>query len=379
MAENEDGQERSEEPTGKRISESREKGNVPRSRELGTLLLLIVSAAIFLMLGPMMMEALLQVIRDSFIIPRSHIFDPRQLAVHLTGTLLASLMIFIPLFGALVVTAFIAGILLGGWNFSTQAMAPKFSKLNPITGFGRLFSSQGLIELAKSMAKFIIIATAAYLLLKGQMDDFLGLGREPLTQAIAHMADLLLWAFLLVSATLILLAVVDVPFQLWNYHNQLKMTKQEVKEEYKQSEGSGEVKAQQRRMQRELSQRRMMEAVPEADVIITNPTHYAVALKYEGETMRAPVLVAKGSDLIAQTIRELGEKHGVAILSAPPLARALYHSTEIDQPIPEGLYKAVAQVLAYIFHLKQGGKADDRAKAKALADLPIPEPLRRDQ
>ncbi|QEP43179.1 flagellar biosynthesis protein FlhB [Ectothiorhodospiraceae bacterium BW-2] len=377
MAENEDGQEKSEEPSGKRIEQAREKGQVAQSKELGTFLLLIVAGLFFLFAGPAMMRSFLQLIGEGFVIPRQHVFDTEQLTIYLTTAIFESLLIFTPLFLFLIVAAIISGIVMSGWNFSMQALQPKLEKLDPIKGITRLFSWQGLVELGKSLAKFILISSAAFLILKVQVGEFLGLGHEPLLQGLEHTAWLLLWSFLLLSAVLVLIAIIDVPFQLWNHKRQLKMTLQEVKDEHKQTEGSPEVKAQIRRAQMEMTQRRMMAAVPEADVVITNPTHYAVALKYDGGSMNAPIVVAKGSDLIAATIRRLADESGVAIVSAPPLARALYHSTEIDQPIPEGLYKAVAQVLAYIFHLKEGGEREP--EEKVLDDLPIPTKLRRDE
>ena len=266
---------------------------------------------------------------------------------------------------------------LGGWSFSAQAMAFKFEKLDPVKGMGRVFSWKGLIELFKRLAKFVLVSVATIILLRSQIDSFLGVGLEPLKQGLAHTGQLLTWAFLLVSMVLILVVIVDVPFQLWDHQRQLKMTRQEVREENKQTEGSPEVKARIRRTQMEFAQRRMLDEVPKADVVITNPEHYAVALRYEQNKMDAPIVVAKGADHIAQRIKEIALENTVPILSAPPLARALYRSTELNKVIPSGLYRAVAQVLAYIYQLQQG-PIYDRDADVSLNDLPIPDDLRWD-
>ena len=263
---------------------------------------------------------------------------------------------------------------LGGWSFSLKAVSFKWEKLDPIKGLGRVFALKGLMELSKVLAKFALIAGISAGILWSLIDELLGLGSEPVATAIIHVAKLCGWSFLACSSGLIIIALIDAPFQLWQHNKQLKMTKQEIKDENKETDGRPEVKGRIRALQQELSQRRMMEAVPTADVIITNPTHYAVALSYDQFNMKAPVVVAKGADLIAANIRAVAEQHNVAIVSAPPLARALYASTEIDQEIPGGLYVAVATILTYVYQLKttytSGGIAPD-----VPGDLPIPDEL----
>lgn len=377
MAESSDGQEKSELPSDKRVREAREKGQVARSKELGTVLVLIMAAAMFLIIGEEMLGQFLQLLSGLLSPSREMAFDTTLLLKYFLDTVEATLWIFAPFFAAMVVAAIVSGIVMSGWNFSAQAMAFKFEKMNPIKGIGRIFSIQGLVELLKAMAKFLLVAVVAVLLLGSQVDQFLGLGQEPLDQGLAHLGSMLSWTFLWVSSVLIIVAAVDVPFQLWNHQKELKMTKQEVKEEGKQSEGNPEVKGRQRQIQREMAMQRMMESVPDADVVITNPTHYAVALKYETSGMSAPTVVASGIELIAAQIRNLAEENHVAIVEAPPLARALYYSTEIGDAIPEGLFKAVAQVLAYIFNLRDNGGYPESNK-DPFADLPIPEELQRD-
>ena len=265
-----------------------------------------------------------------------------------------------PLFLLLVVVALLAPLSIGGWAFSFEAMAPKLSKLDPIKGLARLFSAKSLVELLKAMAKFLLVTAVAIAVIWMQMADFISLGSQSLEPGLAHAGNLLAMSFLYVSVALILIAAVDVPFQIWDHNKQMRMTMQEVRDEMKDTEGKPEVRSRIRQLQREVAQRRMMEAVPKADVIVTNPTHFAVALKYDPKKMRAPVVLAKGADLIALNIRKIAEENHIARIEAAPLARALYHSTEIGQAIPQGLYLAVAQLLAYVFQLrtvqKNGGK-----------------------
>ena len=378
MAESSDGQEKTELPTEKRIKESREKGQVARSKELGTFAILIGAGASFLIMGGSMLEGLLALIHEALTPSRDLIFDPDRFFAHLLGMILETILVLAPFFAVMVVAAIVSGTIMSGWNFSTKAFAFKANKLDPIKGIGRIFGWKGLVEMLKSFAKFLLVAIVATVLLRSQANELIGLGGEALPQALSHMASILSWDFLIVSASLLLVVAVDIPFQLWDHQRQMKMTKQEIKEEGKQTEGSPEVKGRQRRIQMEMAQQRMMDAVPDADVVITNPTHYAIALKYDSVQMAAPQLVAKGSDLVAGQIRAIAKEHDVPIVSAPPLARAIFYSTKLEQAIPEGLYRAVAQILAYIFQLKQS-EGYDKPSASILNDLPIPDDLRRDE
>ncbi len=375
MAGDDKGQERTEEATPKRLHEAREKGQIPRSRELNTMTLMLAASGGLLFLGGGIVDGLQSLLRHTLQLERKLIFDTQAIPHFLAENTLSTLLSLTPFLVLMVVAALLAPLALGGWSFSPQAMGFKLEKLNPIKGFGRIFAARGLVELIKSLAKFLILALVTALLLWHKADLFLGLGNEPLRPALQHVAGLLGWSFLYLSLALILIAAVDVPFQLWDHARQLKMTRQEVRDEMKETDGRPEVKQQIRRMQREMAQRRMMQEVPRADVIVTNPTHFAVALRYDQNKMRAPRVVAKGADLVALNIRAKGHEHNVPILSAPPLARALFHSTEINQEIPAGLYHAVAQVLAYIYQLRSRGQ---QPVGEPLADLPIPDELRRD-
>jgi flagellar biosynthetic protein FlhB len=257
-----------------------------------------------------------------------------------------------PILGLTLVAALAAPLAIGGWNLSFGALAPDFNKLNPVSGLERIFSVRGVVELAKALIKFLFIAIVAACLLWKNASELMGLGAEPVNAALVHAARLTGHAFLLLAGTMGVIAAVDVPYQLWQHNQKLKMTREEIKEEAKDSDGSPEMKGHIRRVQHEMARRRMMQEVPKADVVVTNPTHFAVALRYDDTRMRAPIVVAKGADLIAARIREIATEHRVPIFEAPPLARALHSNVEIGGEIPSGLYVAVAQVLTYIYQLK---------------------------
>jgi len=268
---------------------------------------------------------------------------------------------------------------LGGFSFSTDAIAFKWEKLDPIKGLGRIFAWRGLVELLKALGKFVLVAAVTVTFLWLNTDNIIYLSELNIEAALVETADLLFWGFLFVSSALILITAIDVPFQLWDHKRQLMMTLQEVKDEYKETDGRPEVKQQIRKMQMEMADRRMMQEVPKADVVVTNPTHYAVALKYDQETMAAPRVIAKGADLIAAEIKKVAREHGVPIAAAPPLTRALFYSTELNDEIPAGLYMAVAQVLAYVFQLDKTRKAKNDEDIELPDNLPIPDDLKRDE
>lgn len=345
-------QERTEDPTGKRLSDARKKGQIPRSRELNTLVLLLTGSVAIFVFGGSIAQRLWQIMENDFRLSRRDLFDPTAPVAHLGRDLLAAGQVLLPILGLAVLAALAAPAALGGWNFSTENFVPKPEKLNPLKGLARMISVQALAELVKSVLKFLLIGFVSAGLLMSYFDDLIALGRQPLLPAANRAVQLIMAFVFWLCASLGLIAVIDVPFQLWNHKRQLKMTRQEVKDEMRDLEGKPEVKSRIRSLQMALAQRRMMDEVPKADVIVTNPTHYAVALKYDQASMRAPRVVAKGADLMAAQIRSLAVGAGVPLLSAPPLARALYGSTELGREIPAGLYFAVAQVLAYVYQLK---------------------------
>lgn len=374
MAENADGSEKSEEPTEKKLRESREKGQVPRSRELTTLLVTL-SAAVFLLLYGAQMIADFEVIMvKGLSFDRDIAFDTQAL-FRLIGALLeTALYLILPFLLLMTLIALVAPILLGGWSFSVKAISPKLSKLNPIAGIKRMFSTKALLELFKAFAKFTLILSMAIFFIYTTFGEILALGVEPLRSALGHAGLLIVQAFIFVSLSLLIVAAIDVPFQLWDHNRQLLMTKQEVKEEHKQQEGNPEVKGRIRQVQREMSQRRMMEKVPDADVVITNPTHFAIALKYDTDSMQEPIVLAIGADFMAAQIRTVATEKNITIIEAPPLARALYYNAEVDRPIPYELFKAVASILAYVYQLKEHGKAEK----VDFATLPIPDNMKTD-
>ena len=347
-----DSQDKTEDPTGKRLSESRKKGQVPRSKELSTFVTLIVSASLFLMLGHSMINGLLDIMRQQFHVSRDVVFDPATPVIYLKMALSDGFYLVLPILLILLVADILVPITIGGWNFTSEGFAVKMSKLNPLTGLKRIFGMQGVIELIKAIIKVIIISLVAWNLFKLYFDEFMGLSNLTVDHAIERTAYIITHCLLILSATLILLVVIDVPYQLWHHHQHLKMTKQEVRDEAKEADGNPQVKGKIRQMQMQAAQRRMMEAVPTADVIVTNPTHFAVALKYDQTSSGAPILIAKGADLIAAQIRNTALASNVPLVAAPPLARALYYSTELNQEVPRGLFLAVAQVLAYVFQLR---------------------------
>lgn len=378
MAENQDGQERSESATGKRIQDARRKGQIPRSREFNTMAMLVSASLSLLFMGGDLMQGFADMLKDGLTLDRKIIFDRFGIIDGLARMFTEAAWMMAPFLLISLVAAVASSLVIGGWSFSLEAMAFNFGKMNPISGLKRMFAVRGLVELLKSIAKFLLIGTVAVLLMQHLKGDLIGLGYQEPTAALMHAGRMLAWSFLILSLVLVLIAAIDIPFQLWDYAQQMKMTKQEVRDEHKDMEGRPEVKGRIRQMQREIARRRMMQAVPEADVIITNPTHYAVALKYDGLNMRAPRLIAKGKDLIAAQIRAKAQEHEIPIFSAPPLARAIYFSTELDQEIPAGLYFAVAQVLAYIYQLKAARNGAAGYAPQAPTDLPVPDDLARD-
>ncbi|RON49781.1 flagellar biosynthesis protein FlhB [Pseudomonas frederiksbergensis] len=378
MAESESGQDKTEDPTDKRKKDSRDKGEVARSKELNTLAIMLVGASALLIFGGALAQDMMELMRINFSLPREVIMDQKSMANYLLHSGQIGLWAIQPIMISLVLAAIIGPISLGGWLFAFGSLAPKFSRMSPLSGLKRMFSTKALVELLKAFAKFIIVLFVALAVLSSDIDDLQRIAHEPLELAIIHSLQVVGWSTLWMACGLIIIAAVDVPVQLWESHKKLLMTKQEVRDEHKDSEGRPEVKQRIRQLQREMSQRRMMAAIPDADVVITNPTHYAVALKYDPEKGGAPMLIAKGSDFLALKIREIAVANEVLLLESPALARSIYYSTELDQEIPGGLYLAVAQVLAYVYQIRQHRAGKGKRPDPLKDDLPIPPDLRRD-
>jgi flagellar biosynthetic protein FlhB len=372
MAENENGLEKTEDPTPRRLEQAREKGQVPRSRELSTMAVLLTGAAGLFFLGGYFARSLHRLLVGGFSLDRALLFDADRAAAYVGWLILQGLQLTVPLLLMLLIASLLAPVVLGGWTMSSSNIAFKFEKLDPIKGLGRIFGWQGLMELAKALGKFVLVAGGAVLLLDSYLDELLALPFGTLEGAMLESARILGIAFVTLSALLILIAAIDVPFQLWQHTRQLRMTRQEVKDEFKETEGKPEVKQRMRALQREVSAQRIGRVVPTADVVITNPQHYAVAIKYEQE-YGAPRVVAKGMDDVAAVIRRVATEHEVPLVPAPPLARALFYSTRLNQQIPAGLYLAVAQVLAYVYQLNAAEESRALRRPRLPDTFPVPE------
>jgi flagellar biosynthetic protein FlhB len=374
MAENADGTEKSEEPSEKKLREAREKGQVPRSKELSTLMM-VLSASVFLYFyGQYIIKDFEIILEQGLSFDRAHAFDFKMLTSRILGMVEHSIYMVVPFLSLMVFIALTSSALIGGWNFSAKSMSPKFSKLNPISGLKKMVSMNALMELLKAFAKFVLIGILATYFLWYSYEEIVSMGLQSKDMALAHSAQLIIEAFIFVSLALIVIAAIDVPFQVHQHITQLKMTKQEVKEEYKQQEGNPEVKGRIRQLQREMSQKRMMQSVPDADVIITNPTHFAVALKYDVDEMSEPRALAIGSDLMASRIRTLAAENNIPIIESALLARALYYNAQIDQPIPYDLFKAVASILAYVYQLRDG--VESKVSLDEFKNISVPEHMK---
>jgi flagellar biosynthetic protein FlhB len=356
MAEDSDA-EKTEPASAKRLEQAREEGDVPRSREVATFTVLMSAGSVLWLGGEGLVRQLSSALVSGLSLDRDQVFDADVLINRVIHDVAVVLLACLPLGVVIMIVALASPILVGGWLFSSKAFLPNFGKLNPIRGLGNMVSSNALVELLKALAKTILVGSVAWLVVLHYKDAVLGLAVEPARVGAAHLVNLLGSAFMIIVGALGLIAAIDGPYQVWHYANKLKMTRQEMIQESKESDGNPQMKAKIRQMQREMSRRRMMAAVPTADVVVTNPTHYAVALKYTADgASGAPRVVAKGSDEVAAKIREIARDNQVALLEAPALARALNKHTEIGDEIPPALYAAVAQVLAYVFQLRAHGK-----------------------
>lgn len=373
MAEDSD-LEKTEQPSSRRLEQAREEGQVPQSRELSTFLVLIVGSGGVWLMGGWMAERILGVVRRGFSFERATVFDPQRMLKDFGDLFTDALLTVLPLFALLMVAAVAAPVLMGGFVFAPKVLGLKLERLDPMKGFGRMFSVHGLIELVKSLLKAAVVGGIGFFALWREREHVFSLMFENVETAMPDFAQTVLFAALLIVMGLALLALVDVPFQLWQYHRKLRMTKEEVKRESKEQDGDPHVKARIRSMQREMARRRMMAEVPKADVVVTNPTHFSVALKYDAKKMNAPVVVAKGRGDVALKIRELAKEHEVPLLEAPPLARALYKHCELEQAVPGALFTAVAEVMAYVYQLNHW-IANGGLPPVAPSKLPVPADL----
>lgn len=373
MADSHSGQERTEQPSAKRLSEARDKGNVPRSRELTTMLLLMGAAGALYMSSSHVLTALTSIMRRDFVVDHAVLMNDEKLYWFFVQSAVDGLSCLLPFFVVVCIFALIGPLIIGGWSFSTEALGFNWERLDPIRGAGRLFSLGGLIEVVKALAKFGLVLVLGVVAFIVEYEPVALLGRTSVEQGLAQAGAICFKSFLIVASGTVFIVLFDVPYQLWDHARKLRMTRQDLKDEQKESDGSPEVKGRIRALQQELANRRMMEEVPKADVIVTNPDHYAVALRFDPETMAAPRVVAKGADHLAFRIRDLAREHQVVIVAAPPLARSIFHTTKLNHEIPAGLYVAVAQVLAYVFQLRRQATAVSGYRLPE--DFPIPPEL----
>ena len=337
------------------MQQAREEGQVPQSRELQTFLVTVTGALFLWMLGGWMGERLLGLLRRGFSFDRSLAYETNSLAIieWLQSLLSGALLTLMPLFLTLIVAALASPLMLGGFLFAPKVLGLKLDRLNPLKGIKRMFSLHGLAEMLKAIMKASLIGGVGAMVLWRNRDHLFDFMKEPLLPAISDFASTVIWIAVLIVASLGLLALFDVPFQLWQYHKNLRMTKEEVKRENKEQEGDPQVKGRIRSMQREMARRRMMSEVPKADVVVTNPAHFSVALRYDASRMSAPIVIAKGRGELALKIREVAREHNVALLEAPALARALYAHCELEEAVPAALFTAVAEVMAYVYQLNE--------------------------
>ena len=344
--------EKSEQASPTRIQKAYDEGDVPRSRELATCILLFTAGLSIWVLGTHLSSAMTDMLSAGLSFDSKLAFNLENTLVRLSDQAVDLLIAFAPLGFALMIAAIAAPVMVGGWNISTDLLIPKFGRLNPIKGIGNMFSQNSLVELFKAIGKAVIIGVVAYFVIAADFAQLITLSMVPIEVGLAETGLFLVKSFVFISISLLAIALIDVPYQLYKYAEKLKMSIQELKDESKEDNGNPQLKAKIRQQQREMSRRRMMSQVQKADVVITNPTHYSVAIKYEEGNMRAPVLLAKGSDTLALRIREMAKEHDILILESPKLARAIYANTELDSEIPEALYLAVAEILAFVFQVK---------------------------
>lgn len=379
MAEQDQQQERTEQPTARRLQEARQRGQVPRSRELNMAAVLIAAAVLLYATRPLLGEQTTGLLRDALRITPDRLHDTTDIVGAFGSVGLAAVETFAPLLVCLVIAAIGGGIAIGGWAPSAHPLKPDLGKLNPVKGLKRVFGLRGLVEVGKSLAKALVVGGVGLGYIAFSSEGLFRLSATPVDLALGDATRLIATTFLICSLSLIVIALVDVPFQVWQHRKQLRMTLQEVKDELKETDGRPEVKSRIRQMQQEAAGKRMLEDVPRADVVVTNPTHFAVALRYADGEMNAPIVLAKGVDQMAGRIRCVAEEHDVPLFEAPYLARALYWTTEIGAEIPAQLYLAVAQVLTYIFGLRaaheRGAAWPERPNVEvdeALARRPMP-------
>ena len=369
--------EKTEPASPRRLEKAREDGDVPRSRDLATCTILLGGAIAFFTMGGNLIQEIRMMLSGALTLSREEVFDMSLLLERNIPRIFEVVFAFSGIAAVLMVVALSSPLLIGGWLFSAKAVQPNFGKLNPMKGLKNMVAMRAIVELLKAVGKALIVGFVAWMALSYQLDTILGLGKEPAKIGIEHAGVIILHTFMATVGALAIIAAIDAPYQMWNYAKKLRMTKEEVRQEHKDTEGNPEVRAKIRQQQREIARRRMMAEVPQADVVVTNPTRYAVALKYSDApgAPGAPVVIAKGRGIIAANIRELAQHHHIPLLEAPPLARALYSTTQLGASIPHELYKAVAEVLAYVYSLRDYHKGINKVRPVKPGKIDVPDHL----
>lgn len=365
--------ERTEPASARRLEQAREEGNVPQSRELMAFMVLAAAGGTFWVFGGWIAQRAADLIRQGLSFSRAAAFDSGVMREGAFDLSIHAMYLVAPIFLAIIAAIAATPFLMGGWILSPKAMQLDLTRMDPVKGIGRMFSMQSIAELFKAILKALLIGLVLFWVVRYEQDFLFALISQPIEVGLVSFSRLLFLSFVALVAGLALIAAIDVPFQLYQYHDRLKMTREELRQESKESEGDPHLKARIRSQQREMARGRMMAEVPKADVVVTNPTHFAVALKYDGDRMQAPVVVAKGMNLIAERIREIAGDHAVPLLEAPPLARALYRHAEIGDPIPSSLYTSVAEVMAWVYQLKAFASGDGALGVpETPRDIPVP-------
>ena len=357
-----------------RLEKAREEGQVARSRELVTFVMLVTAAGGLWTMGEVIGGHLGDTFRHGMQFERASAFDTSHMMVQTGMAAVHALQALMPLLAMMMLAALVAPMMLGGWLISSKSLVPNFSKLNPVKGIGRMFSSESLAELLKTIVKSLLVGGIAWWVISDKLAPIMGLMSEPVHVALPHTLRLVAGSCALIIGALLLVVAIDVPYQLWSHAHKLRMSREDLRQEHKESDGDPQVKAQIRRQQQQMAKRRMMAEVPKADIIVTNPTHFAVALKYLDKEMRAPRVIAKGTDLVALRIRAMAEDNKIPVLEAPPLTRALYRHTRLGDEVPAALYAAVAEVLAWAYQLHRW-RAEGGTLPRTPQDLPVPESL----
>ncbi|MCL1140480.1 flagellar biosynthesis protein FlhB [Shewanella pneumatophori] len=377
MSNKDSGQSKTEKATPQKLRKAREQGQVPRSKDLAASALIIGCSLILTTTSDWIAARVAELTRTNMAFTKAQLDEPGMMARHMAHALLEILNILGPLFLMVAIIAMVAGAMPGGLIFSFNNANFKYSRIDPIAGLGRMASVKSLVELVKSILKIVLLIGIMLIFLQKNFQDLMAISQLPVDEAVVKGIDMLSLAMLYLGLGLLLITFIDVPYQYWSHHKELRMSLQEVKDEHKQQDGKPEIKAKIRQMQQRISRSRADISVPKADVLLVNPSHYAVALKYDLDKADAPYVVAKGTDELALYMRDIAKRHDIEVIELPPLTRAIYYSTQVEQQIPAGLFVAIAHVLTYVMQLR-AARQGIQAKPEPLPHFFIPKNLQHD-